>query len=370
MTLPLEGIIVVEYAGGLSVSGAGLRLADLGARVIRIEERAEDSMHGDACDNDQRWNALSFKTVNRNKERVALDAGDAASGDTLSAWLRIAQVFVHDLPEEIIAQRGLDYATVQAINPRIVYARVSGYGPNTVMGTGPASDLVVQAVSGLCYTTGSRSDPPTPFGLGIGDYLCGQQAVQFIIAALVRAKKNGKGALLELSLFETLIDFQFEFLTTFFESGSTPVRAEVNNANALLSAPYGIYSTRDGCIAIAMMPLKQLNSALQCTALDAFKEEEAFSKRDEIKEVIAEHLSAETTAYWLQRTRALDLWVMPVLDWDAMRATEGYKVLQMEQQITADNGTSFVTTRCPIRINGERLFAPSPHAIPPVPVFK
>ncbi|HRP33755.1 MAG TPA: CaiB/BaiF CoA-transferase family protein, partial [Agriterribacter sp.] len=250
---------------------------------------------------------------------------------------------------------GLGYEMVKKINPAIVYTQISGYGEEGPWKKKPGQDLLLQSLSGLAYTTGSYNDPPTPLGLGIGDYLCGNQAVQFIIAALIKARRTGEGSFLQLSLLESLIDFQFEFLTTFFQSGRIPQRAAYNNANPLLSAPYGIYKTSDGFLAIAMMPLEKLNQLLQCMGLSSFKEEDAFSKRDTIKITIARCIETQSNQYWLRKAEELDLWIMPVFNWKEMKSAAGYKSLDMEQEIALENGRRFITTRCPIRINKKIL---------------
>ena len=279
MQLPLKGIVVLEFCQYLSGPCAGLRLADLGARVIKVEQPLKGES-GRRLAIKNLWvdeSSLLFHTINRNKESFAADLNDPEDMRCLKALIQQAHVLLHNFRPGVMERKGLGYREVAAINPAIIYTQIAGYGTRGKWSKKPGQDLLVQAMSGLTYTTGSASHNPTPLGLGIGDYLCGNQAVQFILAALIRSGKTGRGALLELSLLESLIDFQFEFFTTYFNGGSLPQRSGIDNAHALLSAPYGIYKTTDGYIAIAMMPLRQLNAALQCSGLDAFEEDEAFA---------------------------------------------------------------------------------------------
>ncbi|MGN6494599.1 MAG: CaiB/BaiF CoA transferase family protein [Agriterribacter sp.] len=359
MQLPLQGIIVLEFSQYLSGPCAGLRLADLGARVIKIEhpERGEAGRRLAIKDLWAGDSSLLFHTINRNKESFAANLDNEEELEDVKKLIAKAHVLTHNFRPGVMQRKGLDYSTVKSMNPSIVYTHITGYGNEGPWQKKPGQDLLLQSLSGLTYTTGSKADDPVPLGLGIGDYLCGNQAVQFIIAALMRARKTGEGALIELSLLESLIDFQFEFFTTYFKSGRMPQRSSVNNAHALLSAPYGIYKTQDGYIAVAMMPLKTLNNALQCKPLEAFNEEEAFSKRDAIKELIAAHLLTQKTNDWLKKAKELDLWIMPVMSWKDMKRSEGYKVLQMEQQIDLGSDKKFITTRCPIRINKQLLLS-------------
>jgi crotonobetainyl-CoA:carnitine CoA-transferase CaiB-like acyl-CoA transferase len=210
-------------------------------------------------------------------------------------------------------------------------------------------------MSGLAYMTGNEGDNPIPFGLSIADSLCGAQLVQGLLAALIRRQKTGRGALVEISIMESLLDFQFEFLTTYHSSGQLPRRSGISNGNPLLSAPYGIYATANGHIAIAMVNIPQLAEAIGSKQLSVFTQQEAFSHRDEIKGILAGHLAQRPVAFWLEKLHAEDMWAMEVLDWKTLTDHEGYRCLQMEQTLTTAEGHSIVTTRCPIRINGEKL---------------
>lgn len=365
MSLPLKGITVLEFSQYLSGPSAGLRLADLGARVIKIERPAT----GDACRRlviDNRWigdTSLLFHTINRNKESFAADLKKPEDLAWVKKLIARADILAHNFRPGVMEAMQLDYESVKKINAGIIYTEISGYGKKGPWSKKPGQDLLVQAISGLAFCSGNHEANPVPFGLAIEDYLCGSQAVQAILAALIRRKKLGIGAQLELSLLETAIDFQFEFFTTYFQTRQQPQRSAVNNAHPLLSAPYGIYQTADSHIAVAMMPLEKLNAAIECEALNRFQENEAFQKRNEIKNLLAAHFLTATTGAWLQKMQQHGLWVMPVLNWNQLRETSTYRKLQMEQEL--DTGTGkFITTRCPIRIDNRRFFSPVP--APPI----
>lgn len=356
--LPLEGVKVLEFSQYLSGPSAGLRLADLGARVIKIER----PKGGDACRQlaiKNLWvdeNSLLFHTINRNKESFAADLKNAEDLAWIKRLIAEADVVTHNFRPGVMEKVGLDYVSATAINPKIIYAEITGYGKEGPWKDKPGQDLLLQSLSGLVYTTGNEDDNPVPFGIAIADILCGAHLVQGILAALLRRHKRGIGALIEVSLLESLLDFQFELLTTYYTSGQSPQRSKVSNGHPLLSAPYGIYQTVDGFIAIAMTPLAKLAAALDCADLLAFAQDEAFSRRDDIKNLLGRFLQQQTTAYWLACLQQADIWAMPVLNWKELKESEAYQVLQMEQAIEVD-GKEVVTTRCPIRINGERLFS-------------
>lgn len=362
INLPLKGVLVLEFCQYLSGPCATLRLADFGARVIKVE-RPKVGEAGRKLAIKNQWvgsDSLLFHTINRNKESFEADLDDAEDLEWVKKLIAQADVMVHNFRPGTMEKKKLDYESVKRLNHEIIYATISGYGQDGPWRNKPGQDLLIQSLSGITHTTGNKDDNPTPFGLAIGDYLCGNQAVQGILAALLRKKKTGRGAKIELSLMETAIDFQFELITTYLQSNQVPRRSRTNNAHVLLSAPYGIYETADGYLAVAMMPLKKLNKAIDCEGLMAFSENEAFSKRDEIKNCLARHFLTQTTAYWLEKAKPYDLWVAPVLNWDVLRHSQTYQQLNMEQPLNLEEGNTIMTTRCPIRVDGMLLRSGKP----------
>ena len=355
-SLPLDGLTVLEFSQYLSGPSAGLRLADLGARVIKIE-RPEV---GDACRKlsiRNLWvgeNSLLFHTINRNKQSFAADLKNNEDAAIVRQLIKRADVMTHNFRPGVMEKIGFDYESVRKINHKIIYAEISGYGKEGPWKGKPGQDLLVQSLSGITFTTGNGDSNPVPFGLAVADMMCGTHVVQGILAALIRRERTGEGALIEVSLLESLLDFQFELLTTYFASGSLPQRSQVSNGNPLLSAPYGIYRTANGYIALAMMPVTKLRTALQCELLGQFAEEEVFSRRDEIKKIITGFLLEDTTEHWLEKLHGMDLWAMPVMSWDDLTAHKGYRLLDMEQDILTGDGKRLVALRCPIRFN-ERI---------------
>ncbi len=355
--LPLSGLVVLEFSQYLSGPSAGLRLADLGARVIKIE-RPNGGDAGRKLSIKNLWvgdDSLLFHTINRNKESFTADLKNEADLATVQKLIAKADILTHNFRPGIMEKIGLGYGQVQQINPRIIYGEISGYGKTGPWKHKPGQDLLLQSVTGLAYTTGNAGHAPVPFGLSIADTLCGAQLVQGILAALIRRQKTDKGALIEISLMESLLDFQFELLTTYYNSGLALKRSEVSNGNPLLGAPYGIYATKDGFVAIAMMDINVLANVIDCNALEVYSQEHTFINRDEIKSLLSNHLKQQTSAYWLSKLHEHDLWAMEVLDWNMMTSNLAYKTLQMEQEVNIGNNKKMVTTRCPIRINGKSI---------------
>jgi crotonobetainyl-CoA:carnitine CoA-transferase CaiB-like acyl-CoA transferase len=255
----------------------------------------------------------------------------------------------------VIERLGLDYETARAINPRIVYASITGYGDEGPWRGFPGQDLLAQARSGVMWLNGDEAQGPVPFGLAVADLLAGAAIVQGALAALVRSRAAGRGAHVETSLLEALVDFQFEVLATYLnDGGRLPMRSAFRNAQAYLSAPYGVYQTADSWLALAMTPLDKLAPLLETPELAGLPPEAPFRRRDELKQRIAATLAKRTTAEWLARLQPHDIWCSEVLNWPELFATENFRLLDMVQELSREDGVRLRTMRSPLRVDGER----------------
>ena len=353
----MDGILVVDMSQFLAGPSASLRLADLGARVIKIE-RPET---GDLCRElyisnlELDGDSTLFHSINRNKESFTANLKQSIDIERTWKLIRKADVLIHNFRPGVMDKLGFHYEAVRAAHPAIVYAEVTGYGTVGPWREKPGQDLLVQALSGLPWLNGDANQPPVPFGLAVADMFAGAHLVQGILACLVRRGLNGKGGKVEVSLLESTLDLQFEVLTTHLnDGGKVPLRSAVNNAHAYLGAPYGIYSTSNGYIALAMGSVARLGALLGCPALTAFTNAASlFSRRDEIKSIFAKHLLTDTTEHWLSILEAHDIWCADVLTWPQLIAHDAFKVLNMVQTVSRGRGIDMKTTRCPIRIDGE-----------------
>ena len=159
------------------------------------------------------------------------------------------------------------------------------------------------------------------------------------------------------------IDFQFEVLATYLnDGGRLPVRAGYRSAHAYLSAPYGVYRTADGWLALAMTPLDKLAPLLEAPGLAGLPADAPFRQRDGLKRLIADTLAKRTTSEWLARLQPHDIWCSEVLNWSELFASENFRLLDMVQTLERGDGVSLRTMRSPIRVDGER--GRSRHAAP------
>jgi CoA:oxalate CoA-transferase len=365
---PLEGLLVLDFSQFLSGPSASLRLADMGARVIKIERPGV----GDLCrqlyisnlclDGD----STLFHSINRNKQSFAADLKDPADLAQIRTLLARADVMIQNFRPGVIEKIGLGYEAVRTLNPRLVYGEITGYGNDGPWRTKPGQDLLVQSLSGLPYLNGDASQPPVPFGLAVADMMAGAHLVQGLLAALVRRGITGLGGKVEVSLLESILDLQFEVLTTYLnDGGKPPQRSAVNNAHAYLGAPYGIYSTANGYLALAMGSILRLGELLDCPALTTYTDPASlFDQRDEIKSILVHHLKHQSTQHWLSILEPADIWCADVFTWDSLFAHEAFRSLDMIQTVVRESGsqpgTTMRTTRCPIRIDGELLTSSLP----------
>jgi CoA:oxalate CoA-transferase len=360
---PLSGLLVVDFSQFLSGPSASLRLADMGARVIKIERPGA----GDLCrqlyisnlslDGD----STLFHSINRNKESYAADLKDAGDLAQVRKLLERADVMIQNFRPGVIEKIGLGYEAVRQFNPRLVYGEVTGYGNAGPWQAKPGQDLLVQSLSGLPYLNGDAAQPPVPFGLAVADMMAGAHLVQGLLATLVRRGVTGLGGKVEVSLLESVLDLQFEVITTYLnDGGKAPQRSAVNSAHAYLGAPYGIYATADGYLALAMGSIVRLGELLECAALGSYTDAASlFDQRDEIKAILVQHLKRRATKEWLAILEPADVWCSDVFSWERLFAHEAFAALEMVQtvdgRVGSETSSAMRTTRCPIRIDGELL---------------
>ncbi|HLS38054.1 MAG TPA: CaiB/BaiF CoA-transferase family protein [Sphingobacterium bovisgrunnientis] len=359
--LPLEDYLVIDFSQFLAGPLASLRLADLGARVIKIErpETGDICRHLYTSDTILNGTSTVFHAINRNKESVALDIKIESDKAVIYDLIKRADVVIHNFRPGVMERLGFDQTSVRKINPTVIYAEISGYGLDNPWSTKPGQDLLLQATSGLTWLSGNANDGPIPMGLSIVDMFAGANLCSTILACIYRKAIYDMGAFIHISMLDTAVDIQFEVITTYYnDGGQLPCRTEISNANAYLGAPYGIYKTKDGYLTLAMGSIPVLAQLLSCTALEKFTEmSDAFDKRDEIKQILTTHLETESTMHWLEILEAVDIWCADVLSWDELFQHDGFKAIDMMQQVLMGDGYGYTTTRCPIRIDGELLFS-------------
>ena len=338
MTRPLQDIVVLDFSQYLAGPSAALRLADLGARVIKVEnpKTGDNSRHLSLKNMVYDGDSVNFQAINRDKESFAANLKDPEDLKLVKALVKKADVLIENFRPGIMAKFGLDYESTRVLNPRLIYATVTGYGTEGPWKSKPGQDLLLQSMSGLAYTNGNGDQPPTPLGISMADIFAGTHMVDGILACLVRRSRTGEGGRVEVSLLESILYLQLEGLTTYLNNDhQPPVRSRVCNAHPNVPAPYGIYETSDGYIAVSMGSVTRLGRILGCPELAAYTDDtQWFRKRDEIQTVLARHLKGRPTSVWLTLLDDAGYWASAVLNWRQLTDSAAYQALDFSQAVS------------------------------------
>ena len=238
---PLDGITIVALEHVIAAPFATRQLADLGARVIKIERPGDGDF---ARHYDERAKGMSshFTWVNRSKESLTLDLKQDAALSILKKLLQTADIFVQNLAPGAAVRMGLSPEALQAINPQLIYCNLSGYGEDGPYRDKKAYDLLIQSEAGLLSITGTP-DEPSKAGISIADIAAGMYTYTNIMAALLLRQKTGKGSVIDVSMLEALGEWMGYAMYYSTDSASPPPRTGATHATIY---PYGPFKAGDG----------------------------------------------------------------------------------------------------------------------------
>ncbi|MEM9635057.1 MAG: CaiB/BaiF CoA-transferase family protein [Pseudomonadota bacterium] len=239
MELPLEGLEVIAIEQAVAAPFASSRLADAGARVIKVERPEGDFARG--YDDVAKGQSSYFVWLNRGKDTVTLDLRSDADKGKLGKLIAKADVLIQNLKPGALARLGFDLEELRKEHPRLITCSISGYGESGPMANRKAYDLLIQAESGLCSITGSPSEP-SRVGISVVDIATGATAYSAILEALLRRGVTGKGAQISISMFDVMADWLTVPLLN-HEGGHTPKRIGLAHPSI---APYGVFYPREG----------------------------------------------------------------------------------------------------------------------------
>jgi itaconate CoA-transferase len=240
---PLDGVLVVSVEQAVAAPFCTRQLADLGARVIKVE-RPDGGDFARAYDRRARGLSSHFVWTNRSKESLTLDLKAPGHVAALKTLLGQADIFVQNLAPGAVARLGLDPADLRADNPKLITCSISGYGPGGVYETRKAYDLLVQAEAGVLSVTGT-GDAPCKGGVSVADIAAGTAAYQGILAALLQRGRTGMGDHLEISMLEAMAEWMGYPMYYATDGADPPPRAGAGHATIY---PYGPYDTADGTV--------------------------------------------------------------------------------------------------------------------------
>jgi itaconate CoA-transferase len=246
-TRPLDGITVVSLEHAIAAPFATRQLADLGARVIKVERPGAGDF-ARAYDTRVRGQSSHFVWTNRSKESLALDLKDADSFAALKVLIARADVLVQNLAPGAAARMGLSFEALHAAHPRLIVCDISGYGEDGPYRDKKAYDLLIQAEAGLLSVTGT-SDTPSKAGNSMADIAAGMYAYSSILAALLQRARTGEGSHIDVSMLESLAEWMNFPMYYAYEGAAPPPRTGASHASIY---PYGPFETRDGAVILGI----------------------------------------------------------------------------------------------------------------------
>lgn len=305
---PLAGIKVIEI--GLAMAGpfCGMTLADYGAEVVKIERVGEgdESRHwppyfpGDV--------SYYFAAANRNKQSLAIDLKSAEGAALLKELAAGADVLIDNYRVGALDKLGLGYEALAAINPRLIYCSISGFGPNGPRAHDRANDIFMQAFSGNMSITGEEGRGPVKAGISIADVGAGMFGVIGVLLALQARAHSGRGQRVDTSLLEGQLAMLSYHLTSYFATGRAPVR---RGASSQLSVPYQAFQAKDDWVVVAAFTNRMWQGVCRAIERPQWAEDERFAdpngraaNRATLIPMLAEVFATRTVADWVGRLSA------------------------------------------------------------------
>ena len=250
---PLSGLKVVELARILAGPWAGQVLADLGAEVVKVESPSGDDTRTwgppFVADPDGGQSAAYYHACNRGKSLVVADFTTAQGQQTVRDLVANADVVIENFKVGGLAKYGLDYPSLSALNPRLVYCSITGFGQDGPYAARAGYDYIVQGMSGIMDLTGEPDGQPQKIGVAFADIMTGLYSVVAIQAALAMRERTGRGQQIDMALLDTMTGVLANQAMNFFVSGETPPR--VGNAHMNV-APYAVFPCSDGWFILAV----------------------------------------------------------------------------------------------------------------------
>ncbi len=312
----LSGVKVLDFTQLLQGPYATQMLGDLGADVIKVERYRSGDLYRSMTFFNQ-WlpgrESPCFLPWNRNKRSISLDLKKEEGREIVRKLAAEADIVIENFRPGVMERLGLGYDSLKEINPRLIYCAASGWGLQGPYAKRPGQDLLVQGVTGAMMMSGRETDGPVPLGTALCDQLGALHIVYGVLASLFWRERSVRGQRIDVSLLKAALAFQSQDFFTVQNLDREFVRPRSGIAHPGNGAPFGVYQTRDGYLAIAMNPWEKIVDALEEPDLIRYNDPQVlFEKRDEIWQELQDILIQRTNAEWLDRMLDRDLWVAEV----------------------------------------------------------
>jgi len=362
---PLQGIRVIDLTRVLAGPFCTQSLGDLGAEILKIEPPG-------GGDETRRFppflggESHYFLGINRNKKSLVIDLQQEAGADILRRLVARADILVENYRPGVMDRLGLGYAALAALNPRLIYCAISGFGLTGPLSDKPSFDIVTQALTGALSINGERGHMPIKLGIPLGDMVGGVFGPMAILAALHERSQTGRGRLIDISLYDGLIGMLGYFAQLAFISGEDPPPMGSSHPNIV---PYGSFPASDGSIIIAVLSESFWGKLCEALERPELAQDPRFATptlrrdhRDEVDQLIAEVTRTRTVAEWQERLTTFDVPHAPVLGVSAALAHPHARARDMV--VEAEHATAG-----PVRLVGRPIKFPGspqpPSTAPP-----
>lgn len=362
--LPFENIRIIELGRVLAAPLACQMLADLGADVIKIEDPCGGDMFRsagpgfvrDAQGRESTANSGKFQALNRNKRSITVDITTAEGRDIVRELARHADAFVENYKVGDLARRGLDYASIKAINPDIIYGSITGFGQ-----TGPYSqraglDPVAQAMTGFMSLNGERGAPPLRSAVNVMDFSTGLFAALAIAAALFHRRNTGEGQHIDLSLVESGLSMMAFSLIPALLDGQQPART---GSRSVHWVPSGVFDCADGQMYLVSGPDRDFARLCEVIGRPELRDDARFATRkardeheEELIAIVGEAIRTDTRSAWLEKFGAAGLVAAPVYEFADVTNDPQIRARGVISELPHPAGGTTPTVESPMRFSG------------------
>ena len=365
MAKPLEGIKVIEIGQEIQGPFAGLFLADQGADVVKVENKETGDL--------SRWMAASliggpdvknaevshyFIAMNRGKRSITADLKKPEAIEIVRRMIKAYDVLLTNYRPGVLDRLGLGYEEVRKINPRIVYAQGSSWGPKGPWVMRPSRDTLAQAASGIMAKTGMPEDPPLAAGIFVADHTGALSLAAGILAALVARERTGQSQKVDVSIYGTMIAMQGMEINYTSITGEEPERA--GRGHQFLHGVWGAFPTKDGHICIAGVDDKRWPAFCKIMGIEKLEKDTEYGDNvtrnfhgDKIQAVLDEIFPKKTSAEWLKELNDADILATEVVDYKTMLKSEQARVNGYLKELDHPVAGKVLVTGTPVSINGE-----------------
>lgn len=355
MAHALEGVRIVDLSRVLAGPFCTMILGDLGAEVIKVEGpfmKDETRAWGPPYAGGE---SAYYLCVNRNKQAISLNLKKEEGKEVLKKLVAQADVLVENFKTGTLDRLGLGYEEMKKINPRIIYASITGFGANGPDKDQPGYDFIIQAISGLMSITGEAEGPPTKVGVAIADVLAGLYTTVGILAALHERNRSGQGQHIDISLLDAQISALVNVASNYLVSGQIPRRLGNQHPNIV---PYQVFPTLDQDLVVAVGNDRQFERFVEAIGLPELSQRESFktnpgrvAHRDELVPIIGRRMKMKSAQYWCQVLRKAGIPHGPINDLAAVFQDDQVKVREMLMEMKHPTAGTIKMVGSPLKLS-------------------